>query len=169
MKKRHLTWVCIVSLVFNAAFIAAIGFQVFQHRHRTGKPDVKKQPAVSMDIPQEKREKLSELRHVFFKQIEPSVRRIREEKKQLLEMFMNESVDSLKVHRKIETVAELQRGIDKQVANQLMKEKKILPPDQQDRFYRYLLSRMGGEPRHSRREPSKDKKPENREARYPFP
>ncbi|HHS12845.1 MAG TPA: periplasmic heavy metal sensor [bacterium] len=169
MKKRHMTWICIVSLVFNAAFITAIGFQVFQRRYRTEKPDVKKQPVVSMDIPPEKREKLSELRQAFFKEIDPSVRRIREEKKQLLEMFMNESVDSLRVHQKIETVAELQRVIDKKVANQLMKEKRILPSDQQDRFYRFLLSRMGGESRHSRREPSKDKKPENREPRYPFP
>lgn len=147
MQKKWI-WLCLIlSLVFNVAFIGALGYKTWTRRHGRPPADerMRREPPRE-DGPRlrrEQRERFREMHKEFFPRIRAIRERLRGERDALAALLKEENPDTSRIYAQLERISGLQAQIEKQVVFQMLKEKAILDPSQRDAFVQRILRRMG--------------------------
>ena len=80
--------------------------------------------------------------------VEPSRTRLRELRKEFLDLLSAQALDRMTIEAKVEEMNECQAQIEQAVAQHLLAEKQILSPDQQLKFLKMLERRFRQEDHH---------------------
>ena len=156
MQKRWIILGLTLSLVFNVAFLGALGYRMWIRRHLPHPTQEfhRKPPQDRMALRKEQREQLDKLRKDFFPRIRGIRMELVKERETLAALIKEEKPDTSQINRQLTRIGELQCRIEKLVVFQLIQEKAHLDPHQQEVFLKMILRRMGEMgPGESRRRP----------------
>jgi uncharacterized membrane protein len=146
MQKRYIMLGLILSLVFNVAFLGALGYRLWTRKHN---PHLREQrmrresPMEGMGLRKEQKEQLDKIRKDFFPRIRNIRMRLTKERDTLASFLKVEDPDTNRINLQLNRIGDLQCQIEKQVVFELLKEKACLDPQQREVFVRMILRRMG--------------------------
>ena len=171
MKKRFLVITLIVSLVFNLAFIGALGYRLWFRRHkapshsRTTRERV--QDRERFAPPPELEERIAALRSVFIPKVRSHRKDLSAAREDLISLFEQDNPDSMGIETVLHRIGQLQLNLDREVVFYMLQRKAILPPEHRDRFLEGMKRRLrddrrsGPDPRGtSRRRETSERKPQ---------
>lgn len=156
MKNRKTTVALILSLIFNVAFLAALGYRLWEKKEHA--ESIRRRPSQSnrqyrgepLKLTEEQRELLRQVR----KEFSPRIRLIRnsltQERQLLVGLLLQDAPDSLQVEYRLSHIGKFQLDIEREIMHQMLKEKQILPPELRERYLNMVASWLGGRPPSSR-------------------
>ena len=148
MKKRWIVTALIVSTALNLVFLGAVGRRIWEKKCRkhAGCERVsrfeEKGPDRDFRFKPGEEMRLHPHRQLFKPRMEGIQKELREARKQLGEMILEEKPDTVAINKHIEKIGSLQTRMEKEVVSQLLKEKAALDPEQRERFLRFIIGRI---------------------------
>lgn len=142
MKKRK--YILIISLIFNAAFIIGLVFDLGPNRSRWSRRSHQRRGyseawnKLSDDVKQQ----MHELRRSFPHKIKPVQTRLDSHRVVLSHILLQEHIDSTAISVQLDSIGTLQTDIEKMTVNQMLREKELLPADLQEQFLRMMMWRF---------------------------
>lgn len=144
----------ILSLVFNIAVIATLAFGLFRMSRVEQRPahrryDTKemmgprcRRLAEYMELPREKTVHFERIMTGSEERIDSVRTRLREARGQLFELMWAEEPQNDAVLEKVDEVAALQGELERLLIMRLLDARKILDPEEEERFIRHMRNRM---------------------------
>jgi Spy/CpxP family protein refolding chaperone len=146
MRKKFLLIILIISLVFNIAFIGALGYRLWNRKHHgPPRPRVQKERMHDRERfapPPELKLRIDELREDFMPRIQSHRKRMKEAREDLIRLIEQEDPDSLELESVLNHLSVLQLHMDRDVIFYLLRRKAILPPEHQGRFLEGMKRRL---------------------------
>ena len=141
MSGSSLKYALTLSLLLNAGFIGAVGYQVVKYR---GLPPVftaAAQPDVAdhLKLTPEQRERWHALEADFMRQYEADAKEIAARREKLIRGIFSEQPTAERIEAEREAIARLQTEQQQRVIAQLLKEREILDPNQRTALADFLL------------------------------
>jgi Spy/CpxP family protein refolding chaperone len=146
MQKRLIHLALILSLVFNVAFLGALGYRLWTRRHDTHQREQRlrrEPPEERMGLRKEQKEQLDKVRKDFFPRIRSIRMELFKERETLASILKGENPDTNQINVQLKRIGDLQCRIEKLVVFQLLKEKAFLDPQQREVFLQMIMRRMG--------------------------
>jgi hypothetical protein len=154
--KRWIQVVLAASLAFNFGFLGVFIYRVLEQRtHKPSRnPVIREERRIIRDsptpyVPPEKIELGShENRHirVVRRENQPRIQQIRlhliREKQTLHNTFFEDPLDSARIISQLETVLNLQMEMNREVISGLIRETRVLDPDERESYIRLALRKM---------------------------
>ena len=153
MRTKWLILVLILSLAINAAAFATVGYNYYCNTFLTPSAPC---PVSSKDqhlyhalgLSAAQLTKMDSLAHTFHASLERLGSAMHEKRGLLLDLLRQENVDSEKVESLRKDMASVQNEIQKEVITHIEEIKKILDPEQEERFFNLLRVSMEREGSH---------------------
>ena len=141
MSPSNLKYALTLSLLLNAGFIGAVGYQVVKYR---GLPPVftaAAQPDVAdyLKLTSEQRERWRALESDFVRRYEADAKEIAERREKLIRRIFSGQATAESIEADREAIARLQTEQQRRVIAQLLRERQILEPAQQRALADFLL------------------------------
>ncbi|MBN2414777.1 periplasmic heavy metal sensor [bacterium] len=142
MKKR--TYILILSLIFNAAFIIGLVFDIGPDRSRWSKRSHQRRTYSDTleQLPDTVKVQLREIWRRFPERIRPIQTRLDSHRVTLSQILLQEHIDSTAISVQLDSIGTLQTEIEKIAVNQMLREKELLPDEMQERFLRMMMWRF---------------------------
>lgn len=167
MNNRSLRIILIISFVFNLAFLAALGYRLWQRRHRTPqRPTVARERIEEherFDPPPELRERMNALRDVLKPRMRSHRQALSEDRLELVALLKEENPDSMQIESVLQCISRHQMDLEREVVFHLLEQKAILPLEHRERFLEMVTRRMGNH----RRSPGGDNRRNSRRREPP--
>lgn len=151
MKKRWLIFGLIISFAFNCAFLGGFGYRLWQKKQglksHSNKIRIEKgaKPFEKMILHSEQRECLARLRTEFRPRIDQIRHQLRQERKKLASLLIEDQIDTTVLRKQLEKVGQLQIEIEKEVVHEILCEREVLDPEQREYFLRIVVKRLQGD------------------------
>jgi Spy/CpxP family protein refolding chaperone len=156
VKSRLLTFGLILSLSFNFGFLGALGYRFLENR-KGGKVEPDRRIFVQcmpdsgrrmmwFEMAPEQKQKIQHRRMMFHPRVQDIRMKLHDERIALVDLLMQEPVDTTLIEQKIERISKLQGDIEKEVVFQLLREKAELTPDQRRRFLEIMVDQINEPP-----------------------
>lgn len=177
MSRKTLIWLLFFSIILNISTIATFSYyRWFQHDWRTSskrdasdgekrsdrRKSFESRLAKNLNLTDQQVEQMREIRSEFFKGFKPLMSDLRNQREEFTELLKQDSLDTLKINEKIETISKIQRQIQFYSMKNLLKHRAILDNEQWSKF-KSIFARMmvGDDHRKSRRSDSEHPKEES--------
>jgi len=148
MKQRWIVIALIVSTSVNLVFLGILGRRIWERKCRPPRSYERlsrferKRPDGDFRFKPGDEMRLHPHRQLFKPRIEGIQKELREARKKLGEMILEEKPDTAAINSHIEKIGSLQTRMEKEVVSQLLKEKSALDPEQRERFLRFIIGRI---------------------------
>jgi Spy/CpxP family protein refolding chaperone len=141
MTRSTITYALAVSLLLNAGFIGAVGYQVVKHRGLPPAFTAVAQTGIAdyLKLTPEQRERWQALEADFMRQYEADAKEIAARREQLIRGIFSEQPAAERIEAEREAIARLQTEQQRRVIAQLLREREILEPAQRDALADFLL------------------------------
>ena len=165
MIHRKITILFIVSLAFNVAFLAALGYRTWEKKNQTSRAETQRrsdrtssrrdrEPAPEWKAHYER------LRTQFSPKIKPLQEQLCDERKALGQLLLAEEPDTLNIETRLQNIGKLQTDIERGIVYFVFEEKKFFNPEQRKRYLDRVIKRI--ENGSSRRERGSSRRGNNR-------
>ena len=146
MRSKWLTFILILSLAVNAAVLATMGYHYYVNASTTSSAPCPMLPRdshlyQSLDLSGAQLEKIDPLARKFHGRI-AELGALMEENKETLVTLLQKNTDPVKIENLRKEMAGIQDEIQKEVIMHITELKKILDPDQQQRFFDLMRQSM---------------------------
>jgi Spy/CpxP family protein refolding chaperone len=156
MKNRKTTIALILSLIFNVAFLAALGYRLWEKKDHA--ESTRRRPSQSsrqyrgepLKLTEEQKELLRQVRKEFSPRIRSIQSSLNQERQLLVGLLLQDKPDSLQVENRLSRIGKFQLDIEREIMHQMLKEKQILPPELRERYLNMVVSWLGARPPSSR-------------------
>jgi len=156
--RRWMQIALVMSLAFNLGFLGAFVYRLTERQPvqqmiqpHVARPQNQKiqphepvQPVTRPVLLPEQKHRLQEIRQAF----QPGIRQIRQElmkeKRALGDMLFMGETDSLRIDSQIRKIGELEMRMEKTVIFELLRESRIMTPEERPAFIRMALKRIEG-------------------------
>ena len=146
MKSKWLTVVLVLSLAINAGVLVSMGYHYYVNASTPSSPPCPMSPGDShlyqslglSNLQLSKMEPLAQKFHGRLAELGAAM----EEKKEALVTLLQKNSDPVKIENLRKEMAGIQDEIQKEVIVHIMESKKILDPDQQQRFFDLMRQNM---------------------------
>ena len=125
-------WLLIISIAFNIGFGATYGARTY--RPTTGDP--------GLDLSPEQEAQIETINEQLLVEIAGFRREIRDARLQLAELLGEREIDAQAVTGQLDAIAATQRDAQELVVNHLIREKRVLRPEQLDAFNEVIRGRV---------------------------
>jgi len=173
MSRKALIWLLFFSIILNISTIVTFSYyRWLQHdRPPLAKEIAERQSdaerrqsfesklAKDLKLTPEQSEQMNELRSEFFRGFKSLMGELREERHEFSELLKQDTLDTLKIYEKIESISNIQKQIQFYSMKNLMKHRAILNDEQWNKFKTTFARMMiGGDHRKSRHSDSEHPK-----------
>lgn len=179
MSRKTLIWLLFFSIILNISTIVTFGYYRWFHQdwHSSSKRDYSRDKdsdrrksfesrlAKKLNLSEQQIEQMRELRSEFFKGFKPLMEGLREQRQQFSELMKNDSLDTLHINEKIESIAELQKQIQFYSMKNLLKHRAVLDDEQWSKFKSIFARMMIGDDRRRGRHSDSDHPPKDSKSR----
>ena len=152
MRSKWLTVVLFLSLAVNAGVLATMGYHYYRDASLTSSAPCPLSPGdshlyQSLDLSDAQLSKMEPLAQKFHGRL-AELGAVMEKKKELLVDLLQKDSDPVSIENLRKEMAAIQDDIQKEVITHIMESKKILDPNQQQRFFDLMRQSMthGGSP-----------------------
>ncbi|MFZ5517227.1 MAG: Spy/CpxP family protein refolding chaperone [Candidatus Zhuqueibacterota bacterium] len=166
MSRKALIWLLFFSIILNISTIVTFSYyRWFQHdRPSIPKEYAKDQSdsdrrqsfesklAKDLNLTPQQTEQMNALRSEFFKGFKTLMTELRDERREFTELLKQDTLDTLKINEKIESISTVQKQIQFYSMKNLMKHRAILNDEQWNKFKSTFAKMMiGGDHRKNHR------------------
>jgi hypothetical protein len=146
MNRSRLKYALAVSLLLNAGFIGAVGYQVVKNRGLPPVLTAAAQPDAAdyLKLTAEQRERWHALEADFMRQYDANAKEIAARRERLIRGIFSEQPTAERIEAERAAIAQLQTEQQRQVIAQLLREREILDPAQRDALAAFLLAQGAG-------------------------
>lgn len=180
--KQWIQIVLVMSLAFNFGFLGMFVYRLIERPSRKEEirpaasvydaraplpGDRARQPIRKPVLNAEQKRELRRIREAYKSEIQSMRQSLLRERRRLGGMLLNHEADSAKIGSQIQTIGELEIRMEKAIVFELIRESRILAPEERAAFIRMALQRLDGtrkrpqnasiRPRRSDRIPEKPK------------
>ncbi|MBU0599222.1 periplasmic heavy metal sensor [bacterium] len=143
MKKRLFIMAFVLSVALNLGFLGAIGWHHWQRYDRIGckhgfRPFYEKRFGLS----KEKATKMEGLRRSLMQKMKPINHELAGERKELISLLSEPEVRKKEIDRRLNNIQTLQGKIQLMIVEHLLSAKENLIPQEQKRFFKFIMERM---------------------------
>ena len=174
MKNRKIVFALILSLAFNMAFLGTLGYRAwkkskYSKSYFSRERDGRKYFHEKLKLTPEQKKHLEEIREEFSPRIRPIRIDLIQRRRALAKLLIENTPDSVEIETRLQDISKLQMDIEREVIHQLLREKDLLPQEEQKRYLNMIARRMGSKLGPSFRDPRKHKKepPSDRSPSHP--
>lgn len=141
MSPSNLKYVLTLSLLLNAGFIGAVGYQVAKHRGLPPAFTAVAQTDIAdhLKLTAEQRERWHALEADFMRQFDADARELAARREQLIRGVFSEDPQAERIEAERQAIARLQAEQQRRVIAQLLKERELLEPAQRQALADFLL------------------------------
>jgi Spy/CpxP family protein refolding chaperone len=149
MKRKMSVYLLILSLIFNLAFLGALGYRIIERKKwlaaRAERAEREKKGFHEwLKLTEEQIAKLDEIRNKFPSQIRPLRNKMDEERKKLGPMLRQDPPDTSHIVAHLQSIGRLQVDIEKEIVFQVLREKAVLSPEQSEQYLKMVERHLGG-------------------------
>lgn len=146
MNRLRLRYALALSLLLNAGFIGAVGYQVVKNCGLPSVPIAAAQPDVAeyLKLTPEQRERWHALEADFMRQYDANAKEIAARREKLIRTIFSEQPTAERIEAEREAIARMQGDQQRRVIAQLLREREILDPAQQAALAAFLLDQGAG-------------------------
>lgn len=148
MKKRLLIIAMVILFVINITALTTLSYNRWLKPKPTdsqiGPSDTWRAVQTQVSLSQQQLKRMQGLRFSFEKEIESFRQQMWEKRNSLIEEARNPSPDLERLDKIIEELSELQAKVQKKTIRNLLKDKKLLAPWQQERYFSLFERHMHG-------------------------
>lgn len=152
MKKKLIILGISLLVIINLSALATIGYhRWFRHGekgHNEGRHSEESYLHQQLSLSKSQAEKMKTLRESFHLQSDKISSVLLERRTELVELLMASEPDSEKINDALREIDSMQSELQKQVIYYLLKEKEILTPEQQRKFFSIIKERLLRESSH---------------------
>jgi len=153
MKKNLLILGLILSGGINIGVLAAIGYNRLEKSCKEGHTEEERHAAVTflikeLDLSPAQEKEIESLRKSLELKVEEIGTKLREKRVQLVDLLKESQPDLEKINNQLSEIETLQTELQKMAITNLLQEKKILSPEQQEKFFSIILKRLFHEEDH---------------------
>ena len=153
MKKNLLILGFILSLGINIGVLATIGYNRLEKSCQGGDAEKERHAAMSflikeLDLSPAQEKEIESLRKSLEPKVEEIRIKLREKRVQLFNLLKESQAEYEKINNQLSEIKSLQTEIEKMAIANLLQEKKILSPEQQEKFFSIILKRLFHEEDH---------------------
>jgi len=153
MKKNLLILGFILSLGINIGVLATIGYNRLEKSCPGGDAEKERHAAMSflikeLDLSPAQEKEIESLRKSLEPKVEEIRIKLREKRVQLFNLLKESQAEYEKINNQLSEIKSLQTEIEKMAIANLLQEKKILSPEQQEKFFSIILKRLFHEEDH---------------------
>ncbi len=146
MKSKWLTVVLVLSLAINAGVLATMGYSYYRSNSLTPSTPCPMSPAdshlyQSLGLSKTQLTKMDRLAEKFHRRL-AELGAAMEEKKEVLVTLLQNNSDPAKIENLRKEMAGIQDEVQREVITHITELKKILDPDQQQRFFNLMRQSM---------------------------
>jgi Spy/CpxP family protein refolding chaperone len=135
--------------------VAALGTWIYHRYHRRPQAVYDAHTATptmllcrELNLSSEQMERVQLLRKTFHQSVGPTSQALLTKRMALIDQFMFDKPDTIQINQIVQEIAGLQIKLQNQVVHYIAQEKKILQPEQQQRFFEILKTRLLREARY---------------------
>ena len=141
MSRSSLMYALALSLLLNAGFIGAVGYQVAKNRALPAlfTAVVQTDAAAYLELSAQQRERWHALEADFMHRYEARAKEIAARREKLIRAIFSEQPAAERIEADREAIAQLQAEQQRQVIAQLLSEREMLEPAQRDALANFLL------------------------------
>lgn len=171
MKRNILVLALIFSVAVNIGILGSVGYHWLKKKggerhHQEAQHSPLGFLAKELRLSPSQIREIESLRKSLEPKLEEIREKLREKRAQLVNMLKEPEHDSAKINLLIKEIESLQTKLQKIAINHLLQEKKILTPEQQEKFFSIVSKRLFHEERHQTEELLPMKKKSGKDCRY---
>jgi Spy/CpxP family protein refolding chaperone len=146
MSRKTLAWLLIFSVIINISTLATVGYYRWfkQKRHSFAMERSSHQEFLKkrLGLTEEQSQKIEELRSELWQQIKPLKSQLDDERGHFFQMVNQDSVNIQDVYNSIDRISELQKQMQRKIAENMLAHQSILTPEQRKKFFSMMTNRM---------------------------
>ncbi|MBN1893842.1 periplasmic heavy metal sensor [bacterium] len=148
MKQRWIVIALIVSTALNLVFLGIVARRIWERRQRPSRSFERisrfewKGREGEFHFKPGDEMRLHSHRKLFKPRMEGIQKDLREARRELGDLILEEKPDTSAIDRHVEKIGSLQTRIEKEVVRQLLREKAALDPERRERYLQFIIQRM---------------------------
>ncbi|NOZ62399.1 MAG: Spy/CpxP family protein refolding chaperone [Calditrichaeota bacterium] len=146
MSKKTISWLLLISLIINFSVLATFSYYRWLHNSkntaRSHRSDFRSRMKKRLNLTDDQEKQINDLRAQFFERIRPLRNKIHAQRRDMMQLISQDSVDTNLVMQKLDSLKELEKQIDVESVKNLLRYREALSAEQQKRFMKMITGRM---------------------------